>query len=294
LLELFGPEATRRPSTELPPVAAPHPWAAKTEPVPPLRDVATRESVALVRPGPTRLSPELAAPTQAVPALETEPTPTRAPRPLANTVLQPEPVSGWSQSQVASVSRKPSPLLLAGALLLAMAIGAAGVYAVAGQRAPVVEEVAAAPVPAPAPAAAPPTPVVAEVAPTPAPALAAASPTVEAPDAVDAGREPRAVSAGSGTNEPVVKPAPGVVAAATSEAPAVVAKTGRVNVVVMPWAEVRLGGRVLGITPMDPVELPRGAQTLTLVNSDLGVTRTVQVKVPAGGTTTVKVDLMAE
>ncbi|MDP3499057.1 MAG: protein kinase [Myxococcales bacterium] len=72
------------------------------------------------------------------------------------------------------------------------------------------------------------------------------------------------------------------------------AKTGRVNLVVLPWAEVRHNGALLGITPLDELQLPKGAQTLVLTNPELGVTKKVQVRVPAGGSTTVKVDLMAE
>ena len=75
-------------------------------------------------------------------------------------------------------------------------------------------------------------------------------------------------------------------------APVAVAKTGHVDLVVLPWGEVSLGKRVLGVTPMSPVLLPAGVQMLTVKNPDLKVERRVRVNVPAGGTVTLKVNLM--
>jgi serine/threonine-protein kinase len=86
------------------------------------------------------------------------------------------------------------------------------------------------------------------------------------------------------------KPAPTPVVAA-AEPPARVG-TGTVEVRIRPWAEVYLGDRRLGTTPMDPVEAPAGEQTFTLKNADLGVERRVSVRVPAGGTVLLKADLL--
>ncbi|MFT3709503.1 MAG: serine/threonine-protein kinase [Archangium sp.] len=69
------------------------------------------------------------------------------------------------------------------------------------------------------------------------------------------------------------------------------AKPGRVTVRVNPWAEVLYGGRSLGTTPIPPVEVPAGTATFTLRNTQLGVSRKVSVKVPAGGNVVLKADL---
>jgi serine/threonine-protein kinase len=69
------------------------------------------------------------------------------------------------------------------------------------------------------------------------------------------------------------------------------AKTGKVALRVNPWAEVWLGARKLGVTPLEPVELPVGPVIFTLKNSQLGVTKKVSVKVIAGQTTVLKADL---
>jgi eukaryotic-like serine/threonine-protein kinase len=80
-------------------------------------------------------------------------------------------------------------------------------------------------------------------------------------------------------------PAPKVVAAPKR------LKMGRVSVRVNPWAEVIWSGKSYGVTPLAPFELPAGATTLTLKNSELGVTKRVPVRVLAGTMVTVKADL---
>jgi serine/threonine protein kinase len=69
------------------------------------------------------------------------------------------------------------------------------------------------------------------------------------------------------------------------------ARTGRVWLRVNPWAVVFYAGRRIGTTPLDPLELPVGVAVLTLKNPQLGVTRTVSVKVNPGAVSVVKVDL---
>jgi eukaryotic-like serine/threonine-protein kinase len=68
---------------------------------------------------------------------------------------------------------------------------------------------------------------------------------------------------------------------------------GRVDVQVAPWAEVYFQGKNLGITPIDPIELPAGSQALVLKNPRLGVERRVVVQVRPGAVTKLKVDLLA-
>jgi eukaryotic-like serine/threonine-protein kinase len=69
------------------------------------------------------------------------------------------------------------------------------------------------------------------------------------------------------------------------------ARRGRLDLRVKPWAEVYLGGRKLGVTPMPPIELPAGTQTLTLVNETLGSKKIVRVHVPEGAETMLRVQL---
>ncbi|MCA3012120.1 MAG: protein kinase [Myxococcaceae bacterium] len=74
-------------------------------------------------------------------------------------------------------------------------------------------------------------------------------------------------------------------------APTKRAKTGRVTVRVNPWAEVYLANRSLGVTPLDPIEVPAGVATFTLKNAQLRVTRKVTVRVPPGGNVMLRADL---
>ena len=63
--------------------------------------------------------------------------------------------------------------------------------------------------------------------------------------------------------------------------------TVRVN----PWAEVIYQGRSYGVTPVAPITVPAGTATFTLRNKQLGVTKQVSIKVPAGGEVVLKADL---
>jgi len=55
-----------------------------------------------------------------------------------------------------------------------------------------------------------------------------------------------------------------------------------------PWAEVYIGNRKLGTTPLAPVTLTEGTYTLKLVNPELKKSKTVSARVRAGQTTRVK------
>jgi serine/threonine-protein kinase len=71
----------------------------------------------------------------------------------------------------------------------------------------------------------------------------------------------------------------------------VVPRPGRVTVRVNPWAEVIYEGRSYGVTPVAPITVPAGTATFTLKNKQLGVTKRVSIKVPAGGEVVLKADL---
>jgi hypothetical protein len=69
------------------------------------------------------------------------------------------------------------------------------------------------------------------------------------------------------------------------------AKTGTLVVRAYPWADVIVDSKPLGITPIAPLALDPGTHHVTLVNSELSVTRKVQVQVRAGKTVSVEEDL---
>ncbi len=102
--------------------------------------------------------------------------------------------------------------------------------------------------------------------------------SLELPEEVDAGA-------------PIEKVTPTVGKLVAKKPPPKKPKTGRVVVRVNPWAEVSFANKKLGVTPFDPVEVPAGAATFTLKNSQLNVTRKVTVKVPPGGTVVLRADL---
>jgi eukaryotic-like serine/threonine-protein kinase len=64
-----------------------------------------------------------------------------------------------------------------------------------------------------------------------------------------------------------------------------------VRIVAEPWADVYLGGRKLGQTPMGKVSLVEGEHTLVFRNDDLKVTKTVKVDIKAGSSAVVKVKM---
>jgi len=69
------------------------------------------------------------------------------------------------------------------------------------------------------------------------------------------------------------------------------AGSGRVRLIVQPWAEVLVDGRSAGVTPLSPLALPAGAHTLVLRNPELGREVKRHVVVPADGEATVRVSL---
>jgi serine/threonine-protein kinase len=114
-------------------------------------------------------------------------------------------------------------------------------------------------------------------------------PEIEIPVEVEAALDPAPPEAAE--PPPAVHPGPpGVRRPSVRRAP----RPGRVTIRVNPWAEVSYGGKVLGTTPLPPVEVPSGTAVFTLKNSQLGVTRRVSVKVPPGGSVVLKADLFSK
>jgi hypothetical protein len=69
---------------------------------------------------------------------------------------------------------------------------------------------------------------------------------------------------------------------------------GRVSIRAVPYADVVLGEKSLGLTPMPPLELYEGFHKFVFSNKDTGKTDVRTVKVSAGEETIVKVDLRVE
>jgi serine/threonine-protein kinase len=63
------------------------------------------------------------------------------------------------------------------------------------------------------------------------------------------------------------------------------AQPGFLTIDTEPWTEVYLGGKKLGITPLEAVRLPRGAHELELRNSEFGLRRRVRVVIHPGAVT---------
>ena len=66
---------------------------------------------------------------------------------------------------------------------------------------------------------------------------------------------------------------------------------GRLSINAIPWAEVYLGHRKLGVTPLFGLELSPGDHNLRLVNRPLGTERQSRVRIESGRTRNLVVDL---
>lgn len=73
--------------------------------------------------------------------------------------------------------------------------------------------------------------------------------------------------------------------------PRKVAKNGTLIIRVHPWAEVLIDKRPVGLTPINPRSMATGRHQVTLVNSELKVSRTFTVEVKGGKTAVLEVDL---
>jgi serine/threonine-protein kinase len=75
---------------------------------------------------------------------------------------------------------------------------------------------------------------------------------------------------------------------------AIVRGRGTLRVAVSPWAEVTVDGRVLGVTPLAPVDLAEGAHQVALKNGELGIVAKRHVVVTPDKETLLKLDLFGE
>ena len=69
---------------------------------------------------------------------------------------------------------------------------------------------------------------------------------------------------------------------------------GSLRVAVSPWAEVTVDGRVLGMTPLQPVELAEGAHQVALKNGELGVVAKRRIVISPNKESLLKLDLFGE
>ena len=77
-------------------------------------------------------------------------------------------------------------------------------------------------------------------------------------------------------------------------APAAPPGVGRVTVTAVPWAQVRLGNRVLGNTPQRNIRIPVGNQTLLLTNDALGRRVSIPLRVTPGAEFRVQANLQQD
>jgi eukaryotic-like serine/threonine-protein kinase len=57
---------------------------------------------------------------------------------------------------------------------------------------------------------------------------------------------------------------------------------GTLRVNTRPWSKVFVDGRLIGNTPQMNISLPSGKHTVTLVNDDFGIRKTVKVDIRPG------------
>ncbi|HEX4460169.1 MAG TPA: protein kinase [Polyangia bacterium] len=69
---------------------------------------------------------------------------------------------------------------------------------------------------------------------------------------------------------------------------------GHLHVAVTPWAEVTIDGKVVGTTPLAPIELGEGAHAVALKNGDLGVVAKRKLVISPDKETLLKLDLFGE
>jgi serine/threonine-protein kinase len=69
---------------------------------------------------------------------------------------------------------------------------------------------------------------------------------------------------------------------------------GTLRVAVTPWAEVTVDGRVLGVTPLQPVDLAEGAHQISLRNGELGIVAKRRITIAPNRESLLKLDLFGE
>jgi len=91
--------------------------------------------------------------------------------------------------------------------------------------------------------------------------------------------------------EPAHLPAEPSPAAATNDAPALATGQSSLSVNATPWAEVKLDGRAVGVTPLRKLKLRAGSHVLALACPPLGRDTTLKLEVKPGQSARVVVDL---
>jgi hypothetical protein len=66
---------------------------------------------------------------------------------------------------------------------------------------------------------------------------------------------------------------------------------GKLNLAATPWADVYFNGKKLGVTPLIDFSLPVGKHALKLRNPEKKISKTVNVEIKAGQTTSLRVKL---
>ena len=61
---------------------------------------------------------------------------------------------------------------------------------------------------------------------------------------------------------------------------------GTLRVQTRPWSQVFVDGRLIGTTPQTNIALSAGSHTVTFVNNDFGIRKTIKVTIKAGQTET--------
>jgi hypothetical protein len=99
--------------------------------------------------------------------------------------------------------------------------------------------------------------------------------------------EPEPVAVSPPAPAAVPAPAPEPTSAPAAEPAAAAGEgTGMLRVQTRPWSKVFVDGRLVGNTPLMGVELSAGRHTLTFVNEDFGIRKTVKIQIQAGQTLT--------
>ena len=63
-------------------------------------------------------------------------------------------------------------------------------------------------------------------------------------------------------------------------------RSGTLRVQTRPWSQVFVDGKLIGNTPQMSIAVNAGAHTVTLVNDEFGLRKTIQVTVRDGETVT--------
>jgi serine/threonine-protein kinase len=85
---------------------------------------------------------------------------------------------------------------------------------------------------------------------------------------------------GAAPSEPAALNVPAIKASSST------AKTGTLQINSRPWSEVSVDGRPVGNTPQRALQLSAGRHKIKLTNPELGLSKTIRIKIKAGETVT--------